>query len=132
MKKNLSYGFLIWLIPFIVSFFIFPIHQSNRALFDTVMAVVLVTTTLFFTQKLFHDDTDGNYARDGFTIGLIWAAINLGLDALVFLAPTPLQMSLTDYISDIGLMYVIIPLTTFTVGSMLSEKDSGHPQAKHS
>jgi len=131
MKKYISYGFLIWLIPFMVSFFIFPIHQSNRALFESVMAVILFTTTLFFTQKIFRL-REGNFARDGLTIGLMWAAINLGMDAVVFLAPTPLQMSLTDYISDIGLMYIIIPLTTFTIGGMLSEKDTDHPQEEHS
>ncbi len=35
--KIVLYGFLTWLIPFAVSIVIFPFHDSQRPLFESIM-----------------------------------------------------------------------------------------------
>ena len=48
-KKALLYGFFIWLIPFIVAVFIFPIRESNRPLFESIMPVVVTLSAVSFS-----------------------------------------------------------------------------------
>jgi hypothetical protein len=40
-KKTLLYGVLIWLITFTIAFLIFPIHETNRVFFESIMPVVI-------------------------------------------------------------------------------------------
>jgi len=40
-SKVVLFGFFIWLIPFVVSFLIFPIRESQRALFESIIPVVV-------------------------------------------------------------------------------------------
>ncbi len=37
LPKALLFGFLLWLIPFLVAFLIFPIRLSTPALFESIM-----------------------------------------------------------------------------------------------
>jgi len=37
-KSAIGLGVLMWLIPFAVSFLIFPFHDSSRPLFESIMA----------------------------------------------------------------------------------------------
>lgn len=39
--RAIFYGFLIWLIPFIVAFVIFPLRESARPLFESIMPVAV-------------------------------------------------------------------------------------------
>lgn len=71
IKKTLFYGFLIWLIPFITAFFIFPIRESNRALFESIMPVVITICVVIFAY-LYLKKVENNYARESVLIGLIW------------------------------------------------------------
>jgi hypothetical protein len=41
LRKALFYGVLVWLIPFAVAFLIFPLRQSARPLFESIMPVAL-------------------------------------------------------------------------------------------
>ena len=42
------YGFLTWLIPFVVSIVIFPFHESQRPLFELIMPVVVTACAVVF------------------------------------------------------------------------------------
>lgn len=46
--KAVLYGFMIWLIVFAVAFAIFPIHNSWRSLFESIMPVAIVLATSTF------------------------------------------------------------------------------------
>ena len=58
-SKLLLYGFLTWLIPFLVSVLIFPIHQTERPLFESIMPVVIVACAVFFSVLYFRRVTSG-------------------------------------------------------------------------
>ncbi len=48
--KAVLYGFLIWLTAFVVAFLIFPLRESSRPLFESIMPVVVTLATVAFAD----------------------------------------------------------------------------------
>lgn len=119
--KLILYGFLIWLVPFLASLVIFPLKTSMNPLFESIMPVIITITVVTFTYMYFKPLL-GNYISEGVKVGLIWIIISLAIDLLLFLPPSPMQMSLTSYIMDIGITYLMIPIITIGSGYLLSKK----------
>ncbi len=123
IKKTLIYGFLTWLIPFIIAI---PFYsRDGQPLIDifllkSIMIVVGSTTGAIFLILYFKKVTE-NYLREGLKIGLIWLAINLILD-LIVLVPMA-KMSIGVYFSQIGLRYLMIPIFSATIGFLLKLKN---------
>jgi undecaprenyl pyrophosphate phosphatase UppP len=71
LPKALGLGILVWLIPFVVAFLVFPFRDSWRALFESVMAVavsaVAVGFGLIYLRKLPSAGT-----KDGLLVGVLW------------------------------------------------------------
>jgi hypothetical protein len=107
-KSVLMTGFLVWLIPFGISCAIFPLKTSARPLFESIMPVVVTATTVVFLLVL---DRRRRLVsvRNGVAVGLIWLVLNWGLDLALF-SWGPMPMSVPDYMADIGLVYLIIPI----------------------
>ena len=73
MNKYVKIGFFgipIWLIPFVVSFIIFPLRDSNRALFESIMPVVLTVIVITFSI-IYLKNMDKIYVIDGIIAGVI-------------------------------------------------------------
>ena len=122
--KLFGYGFFIWLIPFLVSFVIFPLRSSNRPLFESIMPVSLVFAVMICSVLYFKKgETQSIY--DGIIAGVIWFFISVLIDLLLFLPSSPMQMSFLDYMTDIGLTYLIIFIIPFGVGILMYEKNNG-------
>lgn len=124
MNKYLKialYGFLIWLIPFVVSILIFPFHQSNRPLFESIMPVAVTLCVVVFAI-LYFKTVSADFVREGVVIGAAWLIISLAIDLPLFLLESPMKMSLPDYIADIGLTYLIMPTITVGMGWVLKQK----------
>jgi hypothetical protein len=110
--KAVSLGFLSWVVPFAISFAVFPIKRSNPALFDTIMALVLVLCAAWLADWCFrHEPLRAGVAA---LVGMVWAAMNLILDYPMF-AYGPMQMSVAQYFGDIGATYLIYPVFTFAL-----------------
>ena len=105
--KMVGFGFFIWLMPFLVSFIIFPLKTSNRSLFESIMPVVLVFAVVVFSILYFKNMERVSFL-DGVSVGMLWFAISLIIDLILFLPENPMHMSLTEYMMDIGLTYLII------------------------
>lgn len=124
MNKNLKiilYGFLVWLVPFAVSFIIFPLRASMRPLFESIMPLVL-TIIVVILSYYYLKNLETNLVKEGVLIGLSWLAINLIIDLMLFLPASPMQMNILDYFMDIGLTYIIIPVITVGMGIMANNK----------
>jgi hypothetical protein len=101
-------GFLIWLVPLVVSFFFYTPESElvvSYPLFKSVMVVVLTLVTLAV-----------NWIRPpvGFsplTMAVIYTAMSLVLDLLI-LVPM-MRLSLLAYLEQIALVYIIIPAITW-------------------
>lgn len=121
IKKTLLYGFLIWLIPFITAFLIFPIRESNRALFESIMPIVITASVVFFAYHYFKK-LDNNFVKEGLLLGVIWLAISFIVDLTMFMQG-PMKMSFADYLMDIGLTYLIMPIITIGLGYLVKNKE---------
>jgi len=120
IKKALLYGFLVWLIPFIVSFLIFPLKSSNRALWESIMPVVITISAVPFLI-LYFSKLQAHFLKEAVLLGIIWLAISLILDLLLFMEG-PMKMSFADYMMDIGLTYLMIPTISIGFGCLLEKR----------
>jgi hypothetical protein len=126
MNKNLKivlYGFLVWLIPFAISFVVFPLKTSMRPLFESIMplvlSIVVITLAYYYLKNL-----DSDFVKEGLIIGISWYIINIVIDLFMFMPTSPMQMSFPDYMMDIGLTYVMIPIMTLGMGFMANNKST--------
>lgn len=106
-KTIMLFGFLILLIPFVVSFFIFPLRSSSRPLFESIMPVVLTSAVVFFTVR-YLSKINREFVKEGIFIGIVWAVISLVIDLILFMPESQMQMTLSYYMMDIGITYLII------------------------
>ncbi|MFQ6087710.1 MAG: hypothetical protein ACE5K0_02255 [Candidatus Methanofastidiosia archaeon] len=119
-KKAFFYGFLVWLIPFVAAILIFPIRTSNRALFESIMPVVLTICVVFFSV-LYFNKLEDDFLREGILLGILWFAVSIVIDLMMFMEG-PMKMSFRDYMMDIGLTYLIIPTISVGFGLLLEKQ----------
>jgi hypothetical protein len=122
LRRALLFGVLIWLIAFLVAFGIYPIRESSRPLFESIMPVVLTLATVFFAQRYFSGVRAG-FVREGLLIGLVWMGTNIVIDLPLMLSPSPMQMTLADYVADIGVTYALIPIITTGIGFVRAQAE---------
>lgn len=122
MNKNFKiilFGFLAWLIPFALSFFFYTKDGRltiNIDLFKSIMVVAGVLSGTFLMAKYFVK-IKANFLKEGLIIGLVWFVINVGLDILILMPMS--KMTLPDYMMQIGLRYLSIPIMTIGIGYIL-------------
>jgi len=119
--KLVGFGLLIWLIPFLVSFVIFPLRNANRPLFESVMPVVLVFAVMIISV-LYFKKIEKESLKEGVIAGVLWFVLSLVIDLMLFLPASPMQMSFSDYMMDIGLTYLIILIIPIGIGALVSKK----------
>ncbi len=123
MKRSvriIGFGFLVWLIPFAVSFSIYPLKTSDRALFESIMPVAVTLAAMVFLIAYLKRMQRG-FLAEGILLGAIWLGISLVLD-LCLLMQGPMKMSFLDYLKDIGVAYLIIPEVCVGCGYLLERK----------
>jgi len=120
IMKAVAYGFAVWVIPFVVAIMIFPIRISDRPLFESIMPVVVTLSVVSFSI-LYLRTMQSGFLKESIILGLVWLAISILLDLLMFMPESPMKMSFVNYMKDIGLTYLIIPTITIGFG-YLSEK----------
>jgi len=123
IKKILVYGFLTWLIPFIVSFAF--VDQAGEFLipenfFKSIMVVAGALVGTFFAVRYFADVKE-EYVKRGVVLGLLWLLINWILD-LVMVYTGFFDMTISSYFTDIGIRYLSIPIYTIGLGFALKKK----------
>jgi len=119
--KLVGFGFLIWLIPFLVSFVIFPLRNTNRPLFESIMPVVLVLTVMIISV-LYFKKIEKESLKEGVITGVLWFVLSLVIDLMLFLPASPMQMNFSDYMMDIGLTYLIILMIPIGIGALVNKK----------
>ena len=119
--KLVGFGFLIWLIPFLVSFVIFPLRNANRPLFESIMPIILVLTVMIISV-LYFKKIEKKSLKEGLIAGVLWFVLSLAIDTMLFLPSSSMQMSFIDYMMDIGLTYLIILMIPIGIGALVSKK----------
>jgi uncharacterized membrane protein YvlD (DUF360 family) len=100
-------GFLSWLIPFVISFLVFPLKKTNAPLFSSIMYLVVLATAGALLHLYFRKRSVA--VREAGLVGALWMAINLILDYPMF-AYGPMKMTPLGYYSEIGLVYLTYPV----------------------
>lgn len=115
--KILLFGFLVWLILFIIGFLIFPLHQTQILLFKTIMvvtgALVGMAMLVFYYRKI-----ESNFVSEGIWIGVIWLTVNIVLDLIVLVGL--FNNPVSEYFIGTGLRYLNIPVMSIGVGLILN------------
>lgn len=121
ITMRIGLGVLIWLAPFLLGMALFQIVPPESALFDTIMGLSL--TAAATGASLFYLTTrpeERQSLRRLCTLGGLWAALAVLLDAPIFLMSDFSRMSTYEYFSDIGLSYAIIPIVLIGMGSAMN------------
>lgn len=108
-------GLLSWFVPFVISFFVFPLKKSNAPLFSTLMYLVVLATAGILLLWYFRGRTVTT--REAALVGALWLALNLILDYPMF-AYGPMKMTALGYYSEIGLVYLTYPLFALLAARM--------------
>ncbi len=120
--RNILYGFLAWLIPFVTSIFFYTregVLTIDVFLFKTIMIVIGSTSAAFLLVSYFKK-IDTRYLKEGIIVGLTWFGINILLDLLVLIPMS--GMTIADYFTQIGLRYLVMPVMSIMVGASLANK----------
>ncbi|MFC2104434.1 hypothetical protein ACFLS4_03665 [Bacteroidota bacterium] len=115
-------GVLTWIVPFIVGFLFFDKTGQlaiDIYLFKTIMIIVggLIGS---FAIVLYFKKKNDLFLKHGVIAGITWFAINNILDILILVPMT--QMSIDEFISQIGLRYLLIPIMCILCGYLLNKK----------
>ena len=79
---------------------------------------VVITLTVVLLSAAYFKDVNTNFLKEGIIIGGSWFLISILIDLILFMPSSPMQMSFTNYMMDIGLTYLIIPPVTVGMGYM--------------
>ena len=127
IKKALIFGVLVWAFPFVVSIVIYSIRQSNRVLFESIMPVIVAGSVVIFAL-LYFDNAKSVSVWEGLRLGLIWFVICFVIDLIMF-SSGPMKMGFFDYLADIGVVYLMIPIITVGFsGSLCGRKIPEEPK----
>ena len=113
--RALGLGVLVWLAPFVVAIVVFPLHESSRALFESIMAVAVTGTAVGF-GLLYLKRIAGSFVGEAIRLGVLWLVMAIAIDAPLMLLGGPMKMSVGQYMSDIGVTYLCIPVVTWGIG----------------
>jgi hypothetical protein len=100
----------MWLIPFVVAFLVYPFHESARPFFESVMAVAVTGCAVVLGLRYVGR---GAGRFEGLALGVVWLAVCVLIDAPLMLLGGPMQMTVGQYMADIALTYVAIPVVTW-------------------
>jgi hypothetical protein len=122
--KVLFFGLLSWLIPFLAAIIFYGPGGElwlDRALFKSAMVVIGGGVGLWLLLRAFR--TVPPTFRSGAVIGIAWLLINLALDLIILLPMS--GMGLAEYGADIGLRYLLLPLTAAAMGHLAERAAKG-------
>lgn len=117
-RRAIGYGILVWLIPFAVAFAAVGFKESWRSLFESIMAVTVAAVVVLLALWYFRRVAQPT-AREGVLLGLIWLAISVLIDLPLMLSP-PINYSPQEYVADIGVTYLMMPVITAGIGRAAS------------
>ena len=108
------YGLAVWAIPFVAAMIIFPLRDNERPLFESIMPVAVALAVVIFAV-LYLKNLEINFLSEGIWLGILWMIMSIAIDMLLF-SRGPMKMSFADYMKDIGITYLMMPVITAGMG----------------
>jgi hypothetical protein len=116
------YGAAIWAFTFATAIVAFPLRADERPLFESIMPVALVLAVTVASARYLRNLRERHLAVAA-RVALVWLAVNLLIDALAF-SSGPMRMALVDYLKDIGVTYLLIPIIPIGFGYALEKSNT--------
>jgi hypothetical protein len=110
LSREAGFAVLAWLIPLAMSVCIFPLKRSHPPLFESLMGLTLVGSTVV-RSLLYLRRHSARFLWTGIRIGITWMVANWLLDGLMF-SGGPMKMSVRQYLNEIAAAYLMIPVIT--------------------
>jgi hypothetical protein len=92
-------------------------------MFESIMPVILAGAVVIFALLYFKNAMSVS-VWEGLMLGLIWFAISFLIDLVMF-SSGPMKMPFTDYIADVGIVYLMIPIITVGFAGSLCGRTLG-------
>lgn len=127
--KRIVLGFIVWLVPFAVSFLFYSPDGSlviDLLFFKTIMVVVSGLTGTGLAVWYFKS-VKTSFLQEGVWLGLTWLLVNWAAD-LLFVAVGFFELSIPQYFMEIGLRYLNAPIVTIGLGFSLQQLQKKHTQ----
>lgn len=124
-RRALPYALGVWVIPFVVATAIFPLRSSERPLFESILPVALAAATVFFAYR--YGRSEPAFQRHGALLGVVFLIVSVVIDLLMF-SWGPMKMAFADYLKDIGVTYLMIPIITYGMSRMIRTPAASVPQ----
>jgi len=113
----LLFGFLMWLLPFLASFFFYDPAAARMTIdndfFKSIMVVFSAFVGVLLLVKYF-DCIKKDYTKEGLVAGVVWAVMNWVLDFVV-LVPM-MHVDTPAYFMSIGIRYLMVPIVAVGMG----------------
>ncbi len=119
IAKTTLLGLMIWAVPFMTGFFFYDQTGQlnvNIFFFKSVMIVVLTAVSALAIHWSFKP-INNSFTKHGILIGAIGLVVVFLLDAMVLIPMT--GMTVAQYMAEIGLRYLIIPIMAVSSGLLL-------------
>jgi len=116
-KRAVLLGILSWLIPFAISFLLFPLKAAHASLFEELMSLAVVLAAGVLLHFYFRGRNV--VLGEAVLVGSLWLLIDLVFDYPMF-AYGPMKMSAAQYYSEIGAAYLLFPALAFGAALLAS------------
>lgn len=126
LGRLILFGFLSWIFTLAGAMCLSSLRTEQRRLFETLMSSVLIASAVLFTLLYFRKIHSG-FMREAIWLGIAFMACNILFDLPMFMAG-PMKMTLPDYLKDIGLTYLGMPIISLGFGYGF-QRLSGHTAA---
>ena len=127
MDKNLRIlfsGFLVWLIPFLVSVPLYPQGQPVTDLQTVKSILIVIGGAVGALLALWYlRDVRKDFATEGAILGITWLLISSALDILVLVYLLH-GMGLASWAGQIGIRYLLMPIMTTAMGAAMELRGS--------
>lgn len=114
LAKLALYGLMLWAAVFLAAMALGSLRQTERPLFESLIAVLLALVTTLVAMAYLRKQRR-NFLLEGLELGLMGLLVNIALDLIMF-SYGPMRMDWLDYLKDIGLTYLMIPVITSGLG----------------
>lgn len=114
IAKEAGFAVAAGFIPLVISICVYGLKQSSEPLFNATMDIVL-TSTIVALAIWYLRLSPTRPIKQGTKIGLLWMIACWLLDSLMF-SHGPMQMSFNQYVTEIGVGYIVIPIITIGLG----------------
>jgi|JI8StandDraft_1071087.scaffolds.fasta_scaffold00048_5 hypothetical protein len=106
-KKLFLFGFILWIIPFVLAIPLFQLFGDNRIVFKSVICLVLALTIMGVWNK-YLQNISSDFLTHSYVASVTWILMSIIPDLFAFLLG--FQMSAVTYFTEIATSYLLIPI----------------------